>query len=269
MKHKLSIYVVALIVAAFSLAIAGCGDDDDGGGGGGEQRSPGNLSISGVWTGQEARSFNAVLDGFKGEKPRRRPSSTARSATRSRPCCRRPSRAATRPTSRRSRSPASRGTSSSQGALKPLDFAKSTIEDNFTEGAVEAGTVDDKLYGLLFKAANKSTVWYNVPLYEQAGVSRPRTSTPSSRTPKTLKLIGHARYSIGAADGWTLTDLFENIYLRQAGPEKYDQLAEHEIPWTDQSVKDALDDDGADRRRAVQHRRAAVGRARDGLPDAR
>ena len=37
-----------------------------------------------------------------------------------------------------------------------------------------------------------------------------------------------------------LSDWFENVYLRTAGPEKYDQLAEHEIPWTDQSVKDAL-----------------------------
>jgi alpha-glucoside transport system substrate-binding protein len=51
-------------------------------------------------------------------------------------------------------------------------------------------------------------------------------------------------YSIGAADGWTLTDLFENIYLRTAGPEKYDQLTKHEIPWTDQSVKDALTEMG-------------------------
>ena len=51
-------------------------------------------------------------------------------------------------------------------------------------------------------------------------------------------------YSIGGADGWTLTDLFENIYLRMAGPEKYDQLTDHEIPWTDQSVKDALTEIG-------------------------
>ncbi|MFQ5949034.1 MAG: carbohydrate ABC transporter substrate-binding protein, partial [Acidimicrobiia bacterium] len=29
-------------------------------------------------------------------------------------------------------------------------------------------------------------------------------------------------------------------YLRTAGPEKYDQLAAHEIPWTDDSVKQAL-----------------------------
>lgn len=45
---------------------------------------------------------------------------------------------------------------------------------------------------------------------------------------------------MGGADGWTLTDWFENIYLSQAGPEKYDQLAEHKIKWTDPSVKEAL-----------------------------
>jgi alpha-glucoside transport system substrate-binding protein len=59
-------------------------------------------------------------------------------------------------------------------------------------------------------------------------------------TAETLKASGLAAYSMGAADGWTLTDLFENIYLRQAGPEKYDQLTEHSIKWTDPSVKKAL-----------------------------
>jgi len=41
--------------------------------------------------------------------------------------------------------------------------------------------------------------------------------------------------------GWPITDLFENIYIRTAGPEMYDKLAKHEIPWTDQSVKDAME----------------------------
>ena len=57
---------------------------------------------------------------------------------------------------------------------------------------------------------------------------------------ETIDASGLPAFSIGGADGWTLTDLFENIYLRTAGPEKYDQLSTHEIPWTDQSVKDAL-----------------------------
>jgi alpha-glucoside transport system substrate-binding protein len=37
-----------------------------------------------------------------------------------------------------------------------------------------------------------------------------------------------------------MTDIFENIYLRTAGPDMYDKLAKHEIPWTDPSVTKAL-----------------------------
>ena len=55
-------------------------------------------------------------------------------------------------------------------------------------------------------------------------------------------------YSIGGSDGWTLTDLFENIYLRTFGPAKYDQLTAHTIKWTDPSVITALNDDGEDPR---------------------
>ena len=62
----------------------------------------------------------------------------------------------------------------------------------------------------------------------------------ADRSRRPSRTTASSRYSVGADVGWPLTDLFENIYLRTAGPEMYDQLAAHEIPWTDQSVKDAL-----------------------------
>jgi hypothetical protein len=83
-------------------------------------------------------------------------------------------------------------------------------------------------------------VWFNVSAFENAGVTPPEDWDAFLQAADTLKASGVRAYSIGGADGWTLTDLFENIYLRQAGPERYDQLADHEIPWTDQSVKSAL-----------------------------
>jgi hypothetical protein len=128
-----------------------------------------------------------------------------------------------------------------QGALKPLDFAEQEIRDNFTPGAVDIATFDGQVYGFLFKAANKSTVWYNVGLYDAAGVRPAETFDEFLRSARTLKASGTSAYSIGVDAGWPLTDLFENIYLRQAGPEMYDRLAEHRIPWTDQSVRDALE----------------------------
>jgi alpha-glucoside transport system substrate-binding protein len=61
-----------------------------------------------------------------------------------------------------------------------------------------------------------------------------------NKTAKTLRASGAKAYSIGGADGWTLTDLFENIYLRSAGGANYDKLSTHKIKWTDPSVKAAL-----------------------------
>jgi alpha-glucoside transport system substrate-binding protein len=127
-----------------------------------------------------------------------------------------------------------------QGKLKPITYAKGTISANFAPAWAKLGTFSGKLYALPFKAANKSLVWYNVPAFTQAGVKPPKTWSQLLAAAKTLKASGTPAYSIGGADGWTLTDLFENIYLRTFGPAKYQQLAVHKIKWTDPSVATAL-----------------------------
>jgi alpha-glucoside transport system substrate-binding protein len=48
----------------------------------------------------------------------------------------------------------------------------------------------------------------------------------------------------GDATGWPATDWLEDIMLRTAGPEKYDQWVNHEIPFNDPSVAGALDEAG-------------------------
>ena len=110
----------------------------------------------------------------------------------------------------------------------------------YAPGAREVGTVDDTLYAVWFRAAQKSTVWYNTHVFDDAGVQPPATWDELLTTAQTISDFGVPPYSVGVDVGWPLSDLFENIYLRTAGPEMYDQLAKHEIPWTDQSVKDAL-----------------------------
>ncbi len=239
---RLSLYLLAVLALALGAAMTGCGDDDDddGGGGGGGAEVSGDVRVAGVWTGQEAESFRAVLDGFTEENPDvnveydaagdELPTVLSTAVEGGNP----PDLAAIP-------QPGLIADFAQQGALQPIDFANETLEENFSEGTLDIATFDGKRYGVLFKAANKSTVWYNVPLFEQAGVEPPETFDELLQAADTLKASGSAAYSIGAADGWTMTDLFENIYIRQAGPEMYDQLADHEIPWTDQSVKDALE----------------------------
>ncbi|WP_217254267.1 ABC transporter substrate-binding protein [Streptomyces sp. AC602_WCS936] len=127
------------------------------------------------------------------------------------------------------------------GWLKPLSkTAQKSVGTNFADVWQTYGTVDNTLYGLYFKAAHKSTVWYSPDALAQAGVEPPKTYDEMLKVGQTVSDSGLAAFSVAGQDGWTLTDWFENIYLSQAGPEKYDALAAHELKWTDASVVEAL-----------------------------
>jgi ABC-type sugar transport system, periplasmic component len=91
-----------------------------------------------------------------------------------------------------------------------------------------------------FKASNKSTVWFNRAVLERAGLAPPTTWDGFQATAGALRAAGVVPLSVGGADGWTLTDWFENVFLRTAGADAYRRLAAHQIPWTDPSVRQAL-----------------------------
>lgn len=127
-----------------------------------------------------------------------------------------------------------------QKKIKPITYASSVIAQNFAPAWRQLGTFNNKLYALVFKAANKSTLWYNVPSFKAAGVKAPKTWAQLTAAAATLKQSGTPPFSICGASGWTLTDLFENIYLRTFGATKYNALSAHKIKWTDPSVITAL-----------------------------
>jgi alpha-glucoside transport system substrate-binding protein len=236
------LFVFLALLAALAVAVAACGGDDEEGGDGttptGEAVS-GSISIMGTWSGAEQASFQAVIDGFTEQNPDvdvrydsagdELPTVLSTAVEGGNP-----------PTIAAVAQPGLVQGYADDGAVKPIDFAEDVISENFAESVMQVGTFNDQLYGLMFKAANKSTVWYNVQAFEDAGVEPPETWEDFLTAAETLKASGVPAFSLGGAEGWTLTDLFENIYIRTAGPEMYDQLSRHEIPWTDESVKTAL-----------------------------
>jgi alpha-glucoside transport system substrate-binding protein len=127
-----------------------------------------------------------------------------------------------------------------QKHLKPITYAKRVISKNFAPAWAKLGVVGGKLYALLYKASNKSTLWYNVHSFKTAGVKAPKTWKQLTSAAKTIKASGTPPYSLCGSSGWTLTDLFENIYLRAFGTAKYNSLSAHKIKWTDPSVTKAL-----------------------------
>ncbi|WP_157249871.1 ABC transporter substrate-binding protein [Nonomuraea typhae] len=127
-------------------------------------------------------------------------------------------------------------------ALKALPPAViSQIDSNYTPYWKELGSAGGQVYGVMVKAAHKSLVWYRTAAFEEAGVQPPTNWDELLKIAQTLADSGTAPFSLCGAHGWTLTDLFENVYLSTAGPENYDKLSKHEIPWTDASVATALE----------------------------
>jgi alpha-glucoside transport system substrate-binding protein len=200
----------------------------------------GTVSVMAVWTGAEQESFQAVLDGFTEQYPDvtvnynsagdQLPTVLGTAVEGGNP-----------PDIAVVPQPGLMMEYAERGVLQPLDFARDTIEENFSEDWVTLGSYNDTLHGLVFKGANKSLIWYNVNVLNDAGITEaPATWDELLQAADTVTASGVPAWSIAGADGWTLTDWFENVYLQTAGPEKYDQLSNHEIPWTDQSVIDAL-----------------------------
>jgi alpha-glucoside transport system substrate-binding protein len=199
----------------------------------------GNLSWVGIWSGAEQKNFQQVLNAFQKKFPGVKVKYT--SAGDNVPTVLSTAVAGGNPPDLASiGQPGLVKQFAGRKAIKPLDFAKGVIAKNYTPSWITLGTYGGHLYGMVFKGANKSTVWYSVAAFKNAGVKPPKTWTQMLADAKTLRASGTPAYSIDGGDGWPLTDLFENVYIRTAGPAKYDLLAVHKIKWTDPSVKVAL-----------------------------
>ena len=129
------------------------------------------------------------------------------------------------------------------GEIVPVgDVVGAAVRAGWAPVWEQLATVDGVLYGVWFKAANKSLVWYSLAAFEDAGLVPPADLDGLADAARDLAARGMPAFSLPGlpADAWVLTDWFENLYLRLAGPDRYDALAAHRIPWTHPTVAETL-----------------------------
>ncbi|HYO57463.1 ABC transporter substrate-binding protein [Archangium sp.] len=200
------------------------------------------VSILASWGGGEQEAFQKVLDGFTAKTGIRVQYEQARDAQllatlRTRVASKNPPSIAILPR------PGFMVDLAREGALKPLTelgLSQEELDRGYSQAWQELGTVDGKLYGLVVKANSKSTIWYKPASFKALGLSVPGTWAELLAVSDKYVAAGKKPWAVGGGDGWTLTDWFENIYVRQAGPEKYTQLFGGKLPFTDPSVAAAL-----------------------------
>ena len=131
------------------------------------------------------------------------------------------------------------------GGLQPIgDIIGEDYANSVGEAIVDLGTIEDTLYGVLYRLNVKSLVWYPTPEFGEAGYEPPATWDEMLQLTEQIKQDGTATapWCIGiessGATGWVITDWFEDLMLQTHGPEVYDQWVNHEIPFTAPEVQE-------------------------------
>jgi alpha-glucoside transport system substrate-binding protein len=133
--------------------------------------------------------------------------------------------------------------SGSLTSLEDLGLDIDAMTDLVGESFMALGEVDGKHYGLPTNINLKSMVWYPKDDFDAAGYEVPETWDDMIALSDQIVADGGTPWCVGfeseGSTGWPATDWMEDIMLRTAGPDVYDQWVAHEIPFNDEAVVNA------------------------------
>lgn len=129
--------------------------------------------------------------------------------------------------------------------IEAPESVSDNVDEFYGEDWKAYGTVDGTFYAPPLTANVKSFVWYSPKMFADNGWEIPTTWDEMIALSDTIADSGIkpwcAGIGSGEATGWPATDWLEDVLLRSAGPDVYDQWVNHEIPFNDPAVVEGLD----------------------------
>ena len=123
------------------------------------------------------------------------------------------------------------------------------VDEFWGEDWKSYGTVGDDFYAAPLGANVKSFVWYSPETFEKNGWQVPTTWDQMTALSDKIAASGTKPWCFGIesgdATGWPLTDFLEDVVLRDAGPDAYDDWVAHKTPFDDAKIEESLDRVGA------------------------
>jgi alpha-glucoside transport system substrate-binding protein len=130
--------------------------------------------------------------------------------------------------------------SGSLTSLEDLGVDVDALTDLVGESFMSLGEVDGEHYGVPTNINLKSMVWYPKDDFDAAGYQVPETWDDLVALSDQIVADGGTPWCVGfeseGSTGWPATDWMEDIMLRTAGVDTYDQWVNHEIPFNDETV---------------------------------
>lgn len=134
-----------------------------------------------------------------------------------------------------------------EGALVPVTevLSREELAQYYPESWIKLSTVNDKIYGIWYRSAVKSLVWYVPAQFEKRGYEIPETWDEMLALSDQIVADGGSPWCLGLesgnSSGWPATDWIEEIVLRTAGPDFYQKWVDHEVPFNAPEVQKAFE----------------------------
>jgi alpha-glucoside transport system substrate-binding protein len=130
-------------------------------------------------------------------------------------------------------------------SMEDMGFDIAELQALFGDYLMSLTEVDGEHYGIPSNVNLKSMVWYPKPAFDAAGYTVPTTWDELMALSDQIVADGGTPWCVGfesgGATGWPATDWMEDIMLRTAGVDTYDQWVNHEIPFNDPAVAHAAE----------------------------
>jgi alpha-glucoside transport system substrate-binding protein len=130
-------------------------------------------------------------------------------------------------------------------SLEDMGFDIEELNAQLGESFMALGEYQGEHYGLPTNINLKSMVWYPKAAFDAAGYEVPETWDDLVALSDQIVEDGSTPWCVGfgseGSTGWPATDWMEDIMLRTAGPDVYDQWVAHEIPFNDPAVVTAAE----------------------------
>ncbi len=134
-----------------------------------------------------------------------------------------------------------------QGYVVPMsDAVVASVAANWAPDLSAPVTFDGVLYAVPTKTDLKSMVFYQPDRFEADGYAVPTTFDEFTALMAEMVAAGEGKplcvgIESGQATGWPFTDWTEEMVMRLHGGDVYDQWVNHEIPFDDPRIVEAMD----------------------------
>ena len=208
----------------------------------GGQKIGGTVNVLGVWGGSELASFMAMLAPFEaatGIDVQYTGTRDVNAVLTTRLQGGNPPDVAGLP------GPAQMAQYAQQGYLVDLGnvLDMNTYNSQYASTWSDLGTVNGQLVGLFMRVSVKGLIWYDPKVWDANGYTAPATWDDMMTLSQQIMSTGATPWCValesGAATGWPGTDWLEDIVLRQAGVQTYNDWWAGKVKWTSPEIKQA------------------------------